>query len=94
MRTSPNLDALLPRTRQAILAAAYLDPERWWYMRELARHLHLSPSSLQRELRSLVSGGILREKREGKHVYFRAAADSPIFPELRGLILKTAGLAD
>ena len=63
-------------------------------MRELARHLRLRPSSLQRELASLVRGGILLEKHEGKHVYFKPAADLPIFPELQGLILKTAGLAD
>lgn len=63
-------------------------------MRELARHLRVTPSTLQRELGSLVHGGILRQKREGKHVYFQAATDSPIFQELRGMILKTAGLAD
>jgi len=63
-------------------------------MRELAKHLELSPSSLQRELASLVRGGILLQRHEGKHVYFKAAAESPIFPELQGLILKTVGLAD
>jgi predicted nucleotidyltransferase len=63
-------------------------------MRELARHLRLTPSSLQRELASLVRGGILVQKREGKHVYFEAATDSPILQELQGLILKTVGLAD
>ena len=94
MRTRTSLDVLLPKTRQAILAATFLDPQRWWYMRELARHLRVTPSTLQRELDSLVKGGILRQKREGKHVYFQAATDSPIFPELRGIILKTAGLAD
>lgn len=63
-------------------------------MRELAKHLRLSPSSLQRELASLVRGGILLQRHEGKHVYFKAAAESPIFPDLQGLILKTVGLAD
>src|SRR5208282_2163678 len=94
MRTGSSIDALFPRTRQAILAATFGEPRRWWYMRELARHLRLTPSSLQRELASLVRGGILVQKREGKHVYFQAAVDSPIFEELQGLILKTAGLAD
>ncbi len=94
MRTSGSIDALFPKTRQAILAATFGQPQRWWYMRELARHLRVTPSSLQRELASLVRGGILLEKREGKHVYFQAAADSPIFQELQGLILKTVGLAD
>ena len=94
MRTSATIDALFPKTRQAILAATFGEPRRWWYMRELARHLRLTPSSLQRELASLVRGGILVQKRDGKHVYFQAATESPIFQELQGLILKTAGLAD
>jgi len=94
MRTSESIDALFPRTRQAILAATFGEPRRWWYMRELARHLHLTPSTLQRELASLVRGGILLQKRGGKHVYFQAATESPIFQELQGLILKTVGLAD
>jgi DNA-binding transcriptional ArsR family regulator len=94
MRTSATIDALFPKTRQAILAATLGEPRRWWYMRELARHLRLTPSSLQRELASLVRGGIILQKREGKHVYFQAATESPIFQELQGLILKTVGLAD
>jgi len=94
MRTSLAIDALIPKTRQAILSATLGAPDKWWYMRELAKHLRLSPSSLQRELASLVRGGILLQRHEGKHVYFKAAAESPIFPELHGLILKTVGLAD
>jgi DNA-binding transcriptional ArsR family regulator len=94
MRTTNSLGALFPKTRQAILAATFLEPQRWWYMRELARHLRVTPSTLQRELGSLVEGGILRQRREGKHVYFQAATDSPIFAELRGVVLKTVGLAD
>ncbi|HEY6293398.1 MAG TPA: hypothetical protein VI455_17745 [Terriglobia bacterium] len=94
MRTARSVDALFPKTRQAILAATFAEPQRWWYMRELARHLRLTPSSLQRELAALVRGGILLQRREGKHVYFQAATDSPIFQELHGLILKTVGLVD
>ena len=94
MRTSTAIDALIPKTRQAILSATLGLPDKWWYMRELAKHLRLSPSSLQRELASLVRGGILLQRHEGKHVYFKAASESPIFPELQGLILKTVGLAD
>src|SRR5208337_4773 len=94
MRTASSVDALFPRTRQAILGATFGDPRRWWYMRELARHLRRTASSLQRELASLVRGGILLQKREGKHVYFQAATESPFFQELQGLILKTVGLAD
>ena len=94
MRTQSRIDVLFPKTRRAILAATFGQPERRWYMRELARHLRVAPSSLQRELASLVHGGILHESREGKHVYFKAATGLPFFEDLHRLILKTAGLAD
>ena len=94
MRTTSAIDALFPRTRQRILAATFIDPQRWWYMRELARRIGVAPSSLQRELDSMAQGGILLRRRAGKNVYFKAATDSPIFAELHGLVLKTVGLAD
>jgi len=39
------------------------------------------------------AGIVLREKR-GNLTYCRANRECPIFPELQGLMLKTAGLAD
>jgi predicted nucleotidyltransferase len=51
-------------------------------------------SSLQRELQALTAAGILKSHRQGRMVYFQANTDSPVFPELRGLMLKTAGLVD
>jgi predicted nucleotidyltransferase len=71
-----------------------MHPQRWWYLSDLARHLGLRPSSLQRELSSLVAAGILRRKREGNRVYFQPDPDCPLFPELRGLMMKTVGLFD
>ncbi len=52
LRTSPLLDVLLGNTKQQILTVTLLQPERSWYFLELARHLRLRPSSLQRELTS------------------------------------------
>jgi predicted nucleotidyltransferase len=51
-------------------------------------------SSLQRELENLTEAGLLKTHRQGRMVYYQANADSPIFPDLRGLLLKTAGLVD
>jgi len=94
MRTSKPLDALLPKTRQAILAAMLPQVNRSWYLADLARHLGLRPSSLQRELTALVGAGILKQRRDGNRVYFQPDADCPFMPELQGLILKTAGLVE
>jgi predicted nucleotidyltransferase len=94
MRKDRLLDALFPRTRQAILATALLDPTREWYLSDLARHLGVRPSSLQRELANLAEGGILRRRVDGNRTYYRAETDSPIFGDLRELMLKTAGLRE
>jgi len=92
MRKAQTLHALFPKIRTGILSAAFTRPEKWWYLSELAEYLDTSPSSLQRELASLVASGILQQRREGTRTYFQADARSPMFKELRGLFEKTAGL--
>ncbi len=88
------LDALLPRTRQGILAAMLVQPSKSWYVSELARRMGVPSSSLQRELHHLTVAGILKTYRQGRMVYYQANSQSPVFPDLRGLLLKTAGLVD
>ena len=61
-------------------------------MTELARHLEVTPSSLQRELESLVRAGLLLRRQDGRRAYFKANVEAPQFPELCGLIEKTAGI--
>jgi len=92
MRTNGILDALFPTIRAGVLSATLLQPEHWWFMTELARHLETSPSSLQRELESLVSVGLLLRRQDGRRTYFKANADSPLFRDLRGLLDKTSGI--
>jgi DNA-binding transcriptional ArsR family regulator len=94
MRNVRLLDALLPKTRQGILAAMLVRPEKAWFVSELARRMGVPSSSLQRELQDLLEAGILNCHRQGRMVYYQANADSPIFGDLRGLLLKTAGLVD
>src|ERR1700722_7889353 len=94
MRNSQLLDALFPKTRQGILAATLMQPGKAWYASELARRMKVPSSSLQRELRNLVEAGILKNHRQGRMAYYRANEDSPLFPDLRALITKTAGLVD
>ena len=88
------LDALFPRTRQAILSAVLLRPDKWWYLTDLAKHLGLSPSSLQRELASLVNGDLLTSRKDGNRVYYKANQDCPIVEELQTIFVKTSGIAD
>jgi predicted nucleotidyltransferase len=94
MRKVRTLDVLLPKTRQGILAATLVQPEKAWYVSELARRMGVPASSLQRELHDLSEVGILKTYRQGRMVYYQANTDSPVFSDLRGLLIKTAGFVD
>ena len=50
--------------------------------------------AVQRELQRLTRAGIVRRSTRGRQVHFQANPECPVFPELRGIILKTAGVAD
>ena len=91
MRKTAGLRALFPTVRGDVLAATLTQPDKWWFLSELAQFIGTTPSSLQRELKALVDGGILEQRREGTRSYFKAQTRSPLFPELRGLLEKTAG---
>lgn len=93
-RKSPLLDVLLPKTRQHLLSAILLQPERDWYLSELARRLHVPPSSIQRELAQFVEAGIVTKRHDGNRVYFQADRACPVFRELSQMLVKTVGLAD
>lgn len=92
MRTSKILDALFPEVRTHILAATLNQPEKIWFLSELAAYLQTQPSSLQREISALANAGILRQWRDGRRLYFKAEAMSPVFSELKGLFEKTIGI--
>jgi predicted nucleotidyltransferase len=92
MRKPRALATLFPTMRGDVLAATLNQPDKWWYLSELAQFLKTTPSSLQRELKALANGGILQQRREGTRTYFKAETRSPLFPELRGLIEKTVGV--
>ena len=76
------------------MAALFVSPDRRWFVRDLARHIGVPPSSLQRELASLTHCALLVREADGKRVYYRANIANPILPELQSLFTKTVGLAD
>jgi predicted nucleotidyltransferase len=95
MRKTPTAaEALFPPTRRGILELTYGEPARWWFLSEMAERLNTSPSSLQRELKTLTDTGILRMRRDGRRTYYQAESDASIFSELRMLIEKTTGVAE
>lgn len=88
------IDALLPRVRRDILALLFARPDEAFYQREIVRATEGGKGAVERELRSLVGAGILIRERRGNLAYYQANRDCPIYAELHGIMLKTAGLAD
>jgi len=60
--------------------------------REMVRRSGLSESAVRQELVKLVRLDLVRRRQDGNRVYFKANREHPLFPELRGLVLKTVGL--
>lgn len=89
------LESLLgSRLRARLLGWLLSHPGERYFVRQLAALLQEDSSNLSRELSRLESLGIVTGSREGLQKYFRANPDSPIYPDLRGLVLKTAGVSD
>jgi predicted nucleotidyltransferase len=86
--------ALFGRTRNAVLGLLFSHPDESFYVREIVRAADSGLGSVQRELRGLERAGILKRTTRGRHVYYQANPDCPIFPELKGMVTKTVGGVD
>lgn len=83
-------DALFPKVRQRVLAVLFGTPDRSFYANEVIALAQSGSGAVQRELASLS----LTVTRLGNQKHYQANASAPVFTELRGLVLKTTGLAD
>lgn len=64
------------------------------HLRELGRRSGLAISTVRQELDRLTKLGLVESRVDGNRRYYTAREDHPLYPEIRGLVLKTSGLAD
>lgn len=81
------------KTRAGLLDLFYTHPEDRFYMREIARRLRRDVSGIKRELANLEHIGLLTSEKRGNLKYYSANRNSPIYDEIKGIILKTTGAA-
>jgi predicted nucleotidyltransferase len=86
--------ALFGKTQRALLGLFFVRPEQSFYLRQIVRMAGIGQGAAQRELARWVEAGLLVRTRRGNQVYYRANTASPVFAELKGLAVKTAGMAD
>jgi predicted nucleotidyltransferase len=85
---------LFGKTRQTLLALLYSRADEEHLQESLIQLAGLGRGTVQRELEFLARAGVVRRTVRGRQVYFQANSDCPIYAELRGLVVKTAGVAD
>lgn len=82
------------KLRAKVLGWLFSHPDERYFVRQLTGLVKEDSTNVSRELARLEKAGILVSNTEGKHKYYQANRQSPLFNELHGLILKTVGVAD
>ena len=87
-------DALFSKVQQRVLGLLFVNADRSFYTNEIVRFVGSGVGVVQRELETLAQSGLVTIKKIGNQKHYQANPDTPIFAELRGIMLKTVGLAD
>ena len=87
-------EILSSRARAEIFRLLFSGTGGELHVREIERRSGLNDSTLRQELRKLVRLDLVQSRRDSNRVYYRAKTESPLYPEIRNLVLKTSGLSD
>jgi predicted nucleotidyltransferase len=82
------------KVRARALAWLVMHPDERYFVRQLTGIIGEDSTNLSRELAKLADIGLLTCRQEGRQKYYQVNRGSPVFEELRGLAVKTSGLAD
>lgn len=93
------------RTRVKLLRLFFKEPNKRFFVRELTRLLDVQINAVRRELVNVTKAGIVSaitddtveagdDPHEGKRKYYKLNDSSPLFPELRALLLKSHVLGE
>jgi predicted nucleotidyltransferase len=87
-------EVLFGKTRRAILGLLFGRPDEAFYLREIVRRTGSAVGAVQRELLTLVAGGIVRREDRPRQAFYTIDARCPIREELSSIFVKTSGVAD
>jgi len=87
-------NALFSKVQRCVLGLLYGNPDRSFYANELFRLVGSGTGAVVRELAKLADSGLVTVSKIGNQKHYQANRAAPIFEELRGIVLKTFGVAD
>ena len=87
-------DILSSRVRAEIFRLLFGLDEKEVHLREMERQASLSLGTIRQDLQKLVKLDLVTTRRDGNRLYYRANTEHPLYPDIRKLDLKTAGLVE
>jgi predicted nucleotidyltransferase len=87
-------EALFPQVRLRVLGLLFGQPQRRFQTSEIIRLAESGFGAVHRELERLSRAGILNVSTVGNGKFYQANQTSPLFDELRHIVLKTVGLVE
>ncbi len=88
------MPVLFPKVRQRVLQLLYGKPDQLFYTNEIIRLTDSGTGAVQRELAKLSDMHLIKSEIFGNQKRYQADQSSPLFSDLRNIILKTFGLSD
>jgi len=85
---------LSSRTRAEIFKLLYGPAEEELHIREIERRTGLNDRTIRQELLKLLKLDLVIDRKDSNRVYYRANKSNPLYPDIRNLVLKTAGMVD
>jgi len=82
------------KTRIELLTIFLTNPEKEYYIRELARMTGITLPSISQEIKNLEAADFLQGIRRGKSLFYKINKGHPIYSELKSIIYKTTALGD
>lgn len=87
-------EILSSRARTEIFRLLFSGTGDELHVREIQRRSGLTDGTIRQELRKLVRLDLISGRRDSNRIYYRANTANPLFPDIRGLVVKTVGLVD
>ena len=91
--SEPSLaDALFTKAQKKVLTLFFSNPDKSFYLNEVVRYAAMGKGAISRELSKLSGAGLLVVSKQGNQNHYQANIHSPIFNELKQIVLKTFGV--
>lgn len=82
------------KARVEVLKLFFFNPENRYYQRQISSLTHQPIRAIQREVERMEKLGLLETIIEGNRNYYKLKHNTPYFNEIRGIVLKSVGIAD